>query len=58
MAAIKRRTEVIERLARNFERVFGSGIEKQARKIAPMTTEQRKELDRPVMVELIAEQVD
>ncbi len=57
-AAIERQTEVIERLVRNFDRVFGSGIEEQARKIAVMTPEQRKELGRRVLAELKARQGD
>jgi hypothetical protein len=54
-AAIERQTEVIERLTRNFDRVFGSDIEKCARKIAAMTPEQRKELNRRVLAELASE---
>ncbi len=54
-AAIERQTEVIERLVRNFDRVFGSGIEKHARIIAAMTPEQRKELNRRVVAELASE---
>jgi len=38
----------IEQLARNFDRVFGTGLEKSAAEIADMTLEQRREHNRRV----------
>jgi hypothetical protein len=54
--AIDRQTATIERLARYFERVFGSGIEMETAKTVDMTPEQRKENAKRVLAELNAAQ--